>query len=592
LAAVCFVAVVALRIAVQDPSEPVALLFVIPIAVMAVEFGRMGGLVTAGLASLVFVLWAILSSADVSAIGYGTRLLAFLVLGGLVGHLTDQRARATAQSERWFEMSNDMLATASLDGYFTRLNPAWERGLGHGAQELMSRPYVELVHPEDLQTTLEAAGSLAEGPSEIVGFENRYQTRDGQWRWLLWSARSDGKRVYAVAKDINERKQAELALRTSERRLRSILDHTPAAVSVRGRDHRYQLVNRGFEEQVGLGRDRIIGRLDEEVLPPAVVALERQSHDLVLATGESVETEEVVARDGEDHVYLMIKFPLRDEAGTIHAVCGVFTDITDLKRREEDLRDRLEWTDRITNVVASGQMLLYGQPIVEIGSGKVEQAELLVRMPARPGSSVVTPPSEFLPAAERFDLVGIIDLWVVARAVEFAKHGRRVEVNLSGKTISDPGHVAEIERLVLDSGAPPENIVFEITETAVVGDLASARHFAQRLRELGCLFALDDFGVGYGTFTYLKRLPVDFLKIDIEFVHDLVRDESDRQVVHAIVGVARDFGMKTIAEGVEDQATAELLGVLGVDYAQGYWYGHPEPIDELWPTITDSARTA
>ena len=163
-------------------------------------------------------------------------------------------------------------------------------------------------------------------------------------------------------------------------------------------------------------------------------------------------------------------------------------------------------------------------------------------------------------------------------------------MNLSGLSISDPEKVAEIERLVVESGVPPGNIVFEITETAAVENLKSARRFAQRLRDLGCHFALDDFGVGFGSLTYLKHLPVDYLKIDIEFVRDITRDDADRQVVRAIVGMAQSFGMKTIAEGVEDEKTLELLGRLQVDYAQGYWIGRPAPIPDYSPDTTDWKR--
>jgi EAL domain-containing protein (putative c-di-GMP-specific phosphodiesterase class I) len=208
---------------------------------------------------------------------------------------------------------------------------------------------------------------------------------------------------------------------------------------------------------------------------------------------------------------------------------------------------------------------------VNLASGEVEQAELLVRMIDSHGSSTVLAPGEFLPAAERFDLVAIVDRRVVARAVGLASRGHRVKVNLSGRTISDADQVAEIERMVAESGAPPENIVFEITETAAAENLDAARHFAKRLRAMGCSFALDDFGVGFGGFTYLKHLPADYLKIDIEFVRDLIRNETDRQVVHAIVGVAREFGTKTIAERVEDQETLDLLGRIGVDDRQARW---------------------
>ena len=139
---------------------------------------------------------------------------------------------------------------------------------------------------------------------------------------------------------------------------------------------------------------------------------------------------------------------------------------------------------------------------------------------------------------------------------------------------------------MLASGCPPENLIFEITETAVADHLDSAREFAGRLRNLGCAFALDDFGVGHGTFTYLKHLAVDYLKIDLQFVCDLLDDEVNRQVVEAIIGVAKQFDIKTVAEGVEDEATLEALTAMGADYAQGYWIGRPAYLGELWTPTT------
>jgi len=134
--------------------------------------------------------------------------------------------------------------------------------------------------------------------------------------------------------------------------------------------------------------------------------------------------------------------------------------------------------------------------------------------------------------------------------------------------------------------------VFEITETAVADNLEAARTFAKRLRGLGCKFALDDFGVGHGSFTYLRALPVDYLKIDIQFVRNLLRNEEDRQVVQAIVGVARQFDIETIAEGVEDEATVDELRRMGVDYAQGFWIGRPVALSELWDADTQRLGAA
>jgi len=143
-----------------------------------------------------------------------------------------------------------------------------------------------------------------------------------------------------------------------------------------------------------------------------------------------------------------------------------------------------------------------------------------------------------------------------------------------------------IERAISASGAPPANLIFEITETTAAENLPAAREFAQRLRKLGCAFALDDFGVGHGTFTYLRHLPVDYLKIDIQFIRALLTDEEDQQVVRAIIGVAKQFRIETIAEGVEDEATLKKLLEMGVDYAQGYWIGRPMPIPQATQLVT------
>ncbi|MEA2264975.1 MAG: hypothetical protein QOE27_558 [Solirubrobacteraceae bacterium] len=377
----------------------------------------------------------------------------------------------------------------------------------------------------------------------------------------------------------------------SDRDLRSILDNIPDAVSVKGLDQCYRLVNQAFERRFGLGAGAVDGLCDEAVLPAQMLIGERADDARVLSTGEPVEREEVAWQDGEDRLFLRVKFGLRDEAGDVCGICTVLTDITDRRLREAERRDRARWTDRIHEAVSQDRLVLHGQPIVDLANGEVTQAELLVRMIDREGSPVLIAPGEFLPPAERFDLIAPIDLWVVARGLQLAR-SHRVEINLSGRTISAPEHAAEIERLVSVSGAPRRNIIFEITETAVVANLPAVRSFAERLRAVGCSFALDDFGVGFGSFTYLKHLPVDYLKIDIEFVRNLVRDDTDRHVVHAMVAVAHGFGIKTIAEGVEDHATLELLVSMGVDFAQGFLTGRPAPIDELWPQNPNRARSA
>jgi EAL domain-containing protein (putative c-di-GMP-specific phosphodiesterase class I) len=151
-------------------------------------------------------------------------------------------------------------------------------------------------------------------------------------------------------------------------------------------------------------------------------------------------------------------------------------------------------------------------------------------------------------------------------------------VNLSAQSLGDPELAGLIERLIRDEHADPQLLTFEITETALTEHLDLATRLTFRLAGFGCVFALDDFGTGYGAFTYLKTLPIKHLKIDIEFVRDLLQNKASEHLVAATVQLARSFGQKTVAEGVEDAATLERLRELEVDYVQGYFLGRPEII--------------
>jgi EAL domain-containing protein (putative c-di-GMP-specific phosphodiesterase class I) len=182
--------------------------------------------------------------------------------------------------------------------------------------------------------------------------------------------------------------------------------------------------------------------------------------------------------------------------------------------------------------------------------------------------------------AEQHALIGRIDWWVIKQATQLAGSGCPVQLNLSARSVGHRDVLEHIQRCIELYHVAPGTLVFEITETAIVEDEQAARMFAERLRALGCKVALDDFGTGYGGLTYLKQIPVDSLKLDIEFVRDVATNSASRHVVQAVVALARDFHLKTVAEGVEDAAALDALSRLGVDYAQGYHIAHPEPFDQ------------
>lgn len=263
----------------------------------------------------------------------------------------------------------------------------------------------------------------------------------------------------------------------------------------------------------------------------------------------------------------------------VEGLVVVFRDTTeehDQRARVERELAALSWVGRIRDALADDRFVLYSQPIVGIGNDEHSE-ELLLRMISPTGEIIL--PGAFLPVAEKFGIIAEIDRWVVARAVRRAALGRRVEVNLSAASIGTLGLLSYIENEIRITGADPANLVFEITETALMQDIDVGEVFARGLANLGCGVALDDFGTGFGSFTYLKRLPVDYLKIDVEFTKDLESSAANRHVIRAIVSLAQAFGLRTIAEGVEDEATLALLQEDGVDFAQGFHLGRPAPIE-------------
>jgi diguanylate cyclase (GGDEF)-like protein len=246
----------------------------------------------------------------------------------------------------------------------------------------------------------------------------------------------------------------------------------------------------------------------------------------------------------------------------------------------------LTWIERIQNAVDRDALVVYSQPIVDLRSGCLGREELLVRM--RDSDGGLIPPGLFLPTAERFGLVEHIDAWVLERALALVGGGRAVTVNLSAKTMQAGGFIDSIETAVR-RGVDVSLLTLEITETAAVSNIELVRDLAERLSRLGCELALDDFGTGFGAFTYLKHLPIDLIKIDAEFVRDLAHSRTDQRMIRAMVEIARAAGQRTVAEGVEDVMSLDLLRRYGVDFAQGFYLGRPAEVDDQPPALASGA---
>jgi PAS domain S-box-containing protein len=296
----------------------------------------------------------------------------------------------------------------------------------------------------------------------------------------------------------------------------------------------------------------------------------------------NLDHETLVRRDGSSVPVSLSASPLTGD--NFRGAVIVFEDITEratAQRKVERELEKLSWVGRIRDALDNDRFELYSQPIVDLTTHEVIQHELLLRM-ISPDGEVIGPDS-FLPTAEEYGLIAEIDRWVINEMARLSAVGHPIEFNLSAKTVADPGTLALIATAIEEHGANPDRMVCEITETALVGDLGAAEEFVRGLNSLGIKVALDDFGAGYGSFAYLKRLPVSYLKIDREFVRDLCVEMSSQHVVTAVVSLAKAFNMLTIAEGAEDAATLRRLRELGVDRVQGFVVGRPS---NAWRTLS------
>ncbi len=244
----------------------------------------------------------------------------------------------------------------------------------------------------------------------------------------------------------------------------------------------------------------------------------------------------------------------------------------------------MQWVSKLTRACDEGRFEIFYQPIVPIGANTNarEHFELMLRLRDESGALVL--PAEFIPAAERYNVMPAIDRWVVGQVLDKLVYRRdagqrpfTVAVNLSGTSLNDERF---LEYLIAELGTrdlPPGAMCFEITETAAISNLGNVVHFMRELKTRGCHFALDDFGSGLSSFMYLKTLPVDYLKIDGQFIENVVRDPVDRSMVEAIGQIGRAMGIHTIAERVESVEVLAELGRLGIGFAQGYHIAEPKP---------------
>jgi PAS domain S-box-containing protein len=464
-----------------------------------------------------------------------------------------------------------------------RINDTLARISGMSAEEVLGRTVLEMV-PELWPQVEDAYGRALRGET-TYGLDLSIPSAEAPSRVRHWLASyypvrldDDIIGVGNVVVDITDRKEAEQFLRI-------VVDNMAEGLYALDGDGLVTFVNSAASKMLGWTEAELQGRsMHEMVHFQRSNATELPSSECpilrVADTGHPVRVgdDAFVCRDGT-------VLPVAYSAAALgngtanQGVVVVFRDITEQKKERAVLQRELatlSWIGRIRDALDEDRFVLYSQPIVSLTGGPPSE-ELLLRMISRTGETIL--PDRFLPVAERYGLITEIDRWVVTQAIRLAANDNRtIEANLSAASIEDPDLVPFIERLIRQEGADPANLVFEITETALMNDLAAGMEFARRLREIGCGLALDDFGTGYGSFTYLKNLALSYLKIDLEFVRDLTTNPANRHVVAAIVSLAGAFGLHTIAEGVENEETLALLRTAGVDFVQGFHLGRPEQV--------------
>jgi diguanylate cyclase (GGDEF)-like protein len=250
----------------------------------------------------------------------------------------------------------------------------------------------------------------------------------------------------------------------------------------------------------------------------------------------------------------------------------------------------MQWVSRLTRACEENRLELYYQPIVPIGATRDPRGhyELLLRMRGEQGELVL--PAEFIPAAERYNIMPMIDRWVVKQAFGALahyrtdgdpRHGYTLSINLSGTSLNDDRFLEFLINELQAHDLSPGAVCFEITETAAISNLPNVVHFMREFRARGCQFSLDDFGSGLSSFMYLKNLPVDYLKIDGQFIQNVTTDHVDRSMVEAITQVGHAMGIKTVAERVETAEVLACLADIGVDYAQGIYISAPQSVESL-----------
>lgn len=566
-------------------------------------------------------------------------------LAALTGRLRERELRledAQSLNRALISMPHALILTQDAAGRVLSLNHHGVWLTGYREEDVIDRHFVDLLPDAALQPDLKYR--LQELPA--TGHHYNHQTelirKDGdqvamQWYHTVYDCPASGeKRVLTVGLDISDQKIAEdhlgwlsshdpLTGLYNRRRFLEELDQTIATCERYGQNcavmmidlDQFKDINESSGHHVG---DRLLQRVSDVLRVQA-------------------RTSDIVSRLGGDEFAIIVQMTNADSAeriaerfcnaldglevegnGTLHRISasigaalfpahGANSDellanadiamyqakekgrkIWHMFKPEEHTRtrvhERVYWDEKVKQALAGGSLNVHFQPILDVRHNEVTHYEALLRVKDESGKMLS--PARFISSAERNGLIHQVDEKVVTRVVEtladLERGGikARLSINLSGASFHNPNLVHHIESTISNHGVNPASLIFEITETAAIADIDATSQIMQKIKALGCQFALDDFGVGFSSLYYLKKLPVDYVKIDGSFIRNLHNDPDSQVLVRALVEVSRAYRLRTVAEFVEGSEILDILQVLGVDYAQGYHIDQPKAFENIW----------
>ena len=572
-----------------------------------------------------------------AAMFLGLVAYALAVLRWTVRRIRESEGRFRAA----FHQAGVGMLKMDLQGSFIEANDALGDILGYRRDELAGKTFADILHPDELAQMRGKSGGIDWHYADVP-IDGRFLRSDGSTLWGRWTAsvirmgEDVEDRVFAIIEDVSQARQlaGDMAHQASHDALTGLINRTEierrlalAIDSARQANKKHALCFVDLD-QFKLVNDTCGHEAGDQLLRQLAVALSAPLRDTdwlgrlggdefaILLERTPVDGAERVAEKLTDvlaattFTWMERSFSLSCSIGVVEitadtpdvswllraadTACYLAKDegrnrIRTYREADEDIarrRGEMEWVSEIRQALRDDRLVLYAQRIEPVRGPEGLQYEILVRLIDAAGK--IHGPGAFLPAAERYDQALAIDRKVIALMFEQLttnpQHVHLLElchVNLSGQSIANPDFHKFVLGLLDSHTIPASKLCFEITETAVIGNLDRARTFINEVRARGCMIALDDFGSGLSSFAYLKNLNIDILKIDGVFVVNMADDDVDHALVSSICEVGRALGKRTIAEWVETEQVYALLGEVGVEYVQGYAIHTPCPFEEL-----------